>query len=170
MMVATNYISIWSQESGRVIMSLWPMMSINQCPSIVFIFMLSRSEDMIKSDREAAKLSKWFCSMMLWLHLAGDRVNMGCNDILMLVAAPLAPLSPWCEHRAPGNWSRSPGMWGLGAETATQIAASETRTVSWNWGPMVPVKGRNTALNMKRPPYTWDLKGNNKWWSWILTI
>ena len=107
-------------------------------------------------------------SMLLWFYLAGDTVNMGCNDILMLVAAPLAPLSSWCEHRAPGNWSRSPGMWGLGAETATQIAASETRTVSWNWGPMVPVKERNTALNMKRPPYTWDLKGNNKWWSWIL--
>ena len=146
MMVATNYISIWSQELGRVIMSLWSMMSINQCPSIVFMFMLSRSEDMIKSDREAAKLSKWFCSMMLLLHLAGDRVNMGCNDILMLVAAPVSG-SRWLV----------PVSRDVGTHSGTGIAASETRAVSRDW-----------ALNMRqRPPYTPDTQVHYTW-SWLL--
>ena len=88
--------------------------------------------------------------MLLWLYLAGDTVNMGCNDILMLVAAPhTGPPVTGPGHRCGHSELRA----------GTTIAASETRTLSWHWGPMVPVEKRNTAaLKMRRPPYTWDIE------------
>ena len=99
-----------------------------------------------KKRQRSSKLSKWFCSMMLWLHLAGDRVNMGCNDILMLVAAPVSG-SRWLV----------PVSRDVGTHSGTGIAASETRAVSRDW-----------ALNMRqRPPYTPDTQVHYTW-SWLL--